>query len=259
MPGLSLAVLGDPIDHSLSPVIHTAAMASLGIEGSYQAIRADVGGLERALVDLRAGALDGLNVTMPLKEAAFRLTERLTDEAAKAGSVNTMRYRDGALEGHSSDLVAVRALFTRLDPSGLAPVLVLGAGGAAAAALAAVHGRRAVVAARSPERAKVLALRIGGIESAEWGEPVPGAVLVNATPVGSRGDFLPPGVLEASLGVIDLPYGSEPTSTALGAEKAGIPCVDGVEFLVDQACVSFQWWTGVDPPVRVMLEAARNT
>jgi shikimate dehydrogenase len=259
VPKLALAVLGDPIDHSLSPVIHMAAMAFLGIEGSYRAIRADNEVLEGAVADLREGALDGFNVTMPLKGAAFRLAERLTHEAADAGSVNTMRYRDGAVEGHSSDLVAMADLIGRLDPSGHAPVLVLGSGGAAAAALAACRGRRTLVAARSPDRAEVLADRLGGIETARWGEAVPGALLVNATPLGSGVDFLPAGVLEGSEAVIDLPYGVEPTSTVLGAAKAGIPFVDGIEFLVAQACVSFQWWTGVDPPVRVMLEAARNT
>lgn len=259
MPNLALAVLGDPIDHSLSPVIHTAAMAFLGIEGSYRAIRADNEVLERAVADLREGALDGINVTMPLKEAAFLLAERLTDEAANAGSVNTMRCRDGAVEGHSSDLVAVADLFARLDPSGLAPVLVLGSGGASAAALAASRGRRTLVSARSRDRVESLADRIGGIEIVGWGQPVQGAILVNATPLGSGGDLLPPAVLDGSRAVIDLPYGPEPTSTVLGAAKAGIPCVDGVEFLVAQACVSFQWWTGVDPPARVMLEAARNT
>jgi shikimate dehydrogenase len=256
---LSLAVLGDPIDHSLSPRIHGAALRALELEGTYVPIRADRARLEEAVADLRSGTLDGINITMPLKQAAYALSDRLTDEAARAGSVNTMRPSDGVAEGHSSDLIAVAEGLERLEPLGNAPVLVLGAGGAAAAAGAAVTGRQLYFAARSAERSTALSARVTGSQSVGWGVPVASAIVVNATPVGVGGDSLPNGLLEASSGLIDLPYARMPTSSVTTARSLGIPTIDGIEFLVAQACVSFRWWTGIDPPADVMLAAARNT
>ena len=99
MGSLRLAVLGDPVEHSRSPAIHRAAMAEVGLEGTYEARRANPADLADAVVEMRDGALDGFNVTMPLKAEAARLSDTLTDEARAGGSVNTMRPRRGLIEG----------------------------------------------------------------------------------------------------------------------------------------------------------------
>ena len=146
---LHLAVLGDPIEHSRSPAIHNAAMAHLGIDGSYVARRVRGGELSNVVSELRKGSLDGANVTMPLKLEAAALADDLTVEAAASGSVNTLRPRSGLIEGHSTDVVASARAFSdeRFDQS--APILILGAGGAAAAAMIGAAGRAVYVAART--------------------------------------------------------------------------------------------------------------
>jgi shikimate dehydrogenase len=256
---LRLAVLGDPISHSRSPAIHNAAMRHLGIEGSYEAVKAGPAELDRAIEDLRAGRLHGMNVTMPLKREAALAADTLTPEAAESGSVNTLRLREGLVEGHSTDVVAARSAYSDPRFGQDAPILVLGSGGAAAAALIAARGRVVYLSARSePDVAALVALITPAVNVVEPGTAVAGAVVVNATPVGMQGESLPATVTTLASGIIDLPYGDEPTPTVLWAEQKGLPVMDGIEFLVLQAAASLEWWTGLAPPLDVMLEAARN-
>jgi shikimate dehydrogenase len=256
---LHFAVLGNPIGHSRSPAIHNAAMRHLGIEGVYEARRAGPEELRRAVDEIRSGSLHGINITMPLKEEAVRLVDLLSPQAAKSGSVNTMRAGLGTVEGHSTDVVAARAAVSddRFAPS--APILVLGSGGAAAAALVAVSGRIVYLSSRNLDRAAAMADRVG-VEAGlvRFGSGVAGAVVVNATPLGMRGESLPEDVLPVASGVIDLVYGEAPTPTVSAAEASGLPVMDGIEFLVLQAAGSFEWWTGLPAPLEVMLQAARK-
>ena len=259
MPPLHLAVLGDPIGHSRSPAIHGAALAHLGIDGSYVARRVTAGQLGPVVEELKNGSLDGVNVTMPLKTEAAALADSLTHEAEASGSVNTMRLRSGAVEGHSTDVVAsARAISDeRFDPT--APVLILGAGGAAAAVIIGATGREVYVAARDIQSATALAARIGnGAGVVPLGVGVSGALVVNATPLGMGGERLPEAITATSSGIVDLPYGTHETLTVAGAREAGLPFMDGVEFLVLQAAASFEWWTGRPAPLEVMVRAARN-
>jgi len=256
---IRLALLGDPVGHSRSPAIHRAALASLGLSGSYEARRSGQAGLLAAIEELKSGALDGINVTMPLKAMAAEAADRLTDLAARSGSVNTLRARDGQAEGHSTDAAAMKAVLqgTRFD--GMAPILVLGAGGAAAAVLTAIEGRSVYLGARRDRAAQVLASSAGyEVVVVPFEEPVPGAIVVNATPIGMNGELLPPGMVEGASGLVDLAYGrADPPSTVL-ARAIGLPVVDGIEFLALQAFESFSWWTGLEAPLEVMLEAAKN-
>jgi shikimate dehydrogenase len=256
---LRFAVLGDPIDHSRSPAIHTAALDHLGLPGSYVAIRAGSGELRAAVEQLREGSFDGFNITMPLKEEAAGLAESLTTEAKRSGSVNTLRARNQVIEGHSSDVIATaRALGDpRFDSR--APILVLGAGGAAAALLAGAATRDIYLAARNEGRARALVERIG-IDAGvvPFGAGVTGAVVINATPLGMNGEILPERVLGVASGIIDLAYGQNETPTVARAAAKGLPLMDGVEFLVLQAAASFEWWLGRPAPIEVMVAAARN-
>ena len=256
---MCLAVLGDPVGHSRSPAIHNAAMGHLGIEGRYEAIRAGTAELAQAVDELRSGALQGINVTMPLKEEAARLAEVLTDEASRSGSVNTLRSRDDQVEGHSTDVIATRLAVADQRFEASAPILVLGAGGGAAAALVGMDGRVVFLSARDPERAAALADRVGiKVGLVRFGAGVAGAVVMNATPLGMRGETLPENVVGPASGVIDLAYGDAPTPTVHRARESGLAVMDGIEFLVLQAVASFEWWTGVPAPIEVMLDAARK-
>lgn len=254
MGGLSFALLGDPVDHSLSPVMHRRALEDAGLAGRYETIRADNDRLRAEIDRLRRGETDGLNVTMPLKEDAARLCDRLTPEAERSGSVNALKAEGGLVVGHSTDVVAFSMLLSRWGPSVLH---VLGAGGAARAALAA-EGRRdvAYVSARRPEAAGALTERFEGTATLTWGSVVTGAVLVNATSLGMAGEELPDGLVPAASALIDLPYGPSPTPATRTARHIGTPVVDGIEFLATQAAAAFTWWTGepVDS-VRLAQEA----
>jgi shikimate dehydrogenase len=254
---LRLAVIGDPISHSRSPAIHTAALAALGIDGTYDARRVPSSEMESVIEDLRAGLLDGVNVTMPLKGVAAALVDEITDEARRSGSVNTIvRLPDGRLKGYSTDITALG----RLWPSDSEPVLILGAGGAAAAACLAARGRTLYVSARRAGTVAALADRLdsGTIVEVPWGTAVVDAVVVNATPLGMAGEPLPPRIVPLASALIDLAYGTEVTPAVAEARGLGLPTVDGLEFLVAQAADSFRLWTRREPPIDVMTEAALN-
>ena len=203
-----------------------------------------------AVEEIRDGRLDGANVTMPHKRLAAELADALGADAARAGSVNTLLATGGAVTGMSTDVAGIRRAWGPL-PDG--PALILGAGGAAAAALLALEGRPLTVSARSRESAGRLMARTGIDGSVvEWGTPVAGAVLVNATPIGMTGDRLPKGLLEPATGLFDMPYGSTATHSVLEASRLGVPVVDGVEMLIAQAALSFELWTGIEAPIDAM-------
>jgi shikimate dehydrogenase len=196
---------------------------------------------------------------MPLKEEAAGLAESLTTEAERSGSVNSLRARSQSVEGHSSDVIATsRALGDpRFDSR--APILVLGAGGAAAALLVGAPTRDIYLAARNEDRARALVERVGvdaGV--VPFGTGVTGALVVNATPLGMSGEILPEQVLGVASGIIDLAYGQIETPTVTRAAAKGLPIMDGVEFLVLQAAASFEWWIGRPAPIEVMVAAAKN-
>jgi shikimate dehydrogenase len=258
MSPLQFAVLGDPVAHSRSPAIHNAALRELGIEGSYEARRADHDGLHRAVDELRTGALAGINITMPLKEAAAAAADTLSPGAAIAGSVNTMGLRDGVVEGETTDAVAMTSILGR-PQFGAETILVLGAGGAARAVILAMADRAVAISARQEGRSRELARRLGiELDVVPFGTPLPGALLVNATPIGMGGEELPHGLVAVSSGLIDLAYGPRVPPATQEARARGLPVVDGVEFLTLQAAESFTWWTGLEAPFEVMLEAAKN-
>ena len=251
-----LAVLGDPIEHSLSPEIHSAALEALGLDGVYARVRADREILGKRIADIRSGDMEGINVTMPLKSAAAQLVDEVTPRAFAAGSVNTVSRVEGRTIGETTDALAMEEYLAARWPHH--PLYVLGAGGAAAAAGIAAGHRVVYVASRNARRAADLADRLVDASAVPWGVPVAGAVVINATPLGANGEDLPDGILEAAEGLIDLAYGPSITPAMSRARQIGMSTVDGVEFLVAQAAHSFRVWTGVEPPTEVMLEAARQ-
>lgn len=258
MGRLRFLLVGHPVTHSLSPVMHTAAMESAGIEGTYDIRETDADGLQEAVQALRDGAIHGVNVTMPLKRDAFRLADLVTPEAECAGSVNTLRLSEGKVEGHSTDVTAMAALAGSLCPRAT-EALVLGGGGAAQAILCALGDRRIYVSARDPQQAEATATSSPGSQVLAWGSGVAGAILVNATPLGMRGEDLPGIPLAAAAGLVDLAYGAAETPAVARARTSGLPVADGVEFLSLAASASLAWWTGAHVHSTVMLEAARKT
>ncbi|MCH7844680.1 MAG: shikimate dehydrogenase [Acidobacteria bacterium] len=253
---MNLVLLGDPVEHSRSPAIHVAALAAAGIEGSYQARKVDRSGLVTAVAEVRYGRLDGGNVTMPHKEAAFDAVDRVSEMALRTGAVNTLVHRVGMAFGDNTDVAGILTIWGDAGLSVTAPVLVLGSGGAAAAALVALADRTLHIAARSPDGAGALLerTRVAG-EVLEWGTGVDGAIVVNATPVGMEGEALPDAMLANASGLVDFPYGELQTPAVGEVAGRGLPVADGRDMLLAQAAASFELWTGVAAPIDAMRAA----
>lgn len=255
-----LGLLGNPVAHSRSPILHAAMLDLAGLAGTYEKIEADERRFVETVDGLRAGRWDGLNVTMPFKGIAAETADTLSPEAAKAGSVNTLSLSKGVVHGHSTDISAFASLLAAPQFADLTDVLLLGAGGSAAAALVALSAttRRVRVAARRSEQAEEIAGRLGG-EAIAWETPVPGALVINTTPIGMKGEWLPEPVMAVAGGVIDLPYGDTTTPAIDHASKVAIPAVDGHEFLLRQAMDSFEIWTGIEIDFDALEGRLRNT
>jgi shikimate dehydrogenase len=252
-----LVLLGDPVAHSLSPAIHRAALAAVGIEGSYEARRVDASGLRTAVAEMRYGALRGGNVTMPHKQLAFAESDVLSDDAIATGAVNTLVAGAGSVRGHNTDVSGVEYAWACGSlPEG--PVLILGAGGAAAAALVALRGRDLFVSARDPSAAAALVERTRVRAAAvPWGS-ARSAVVVNATPIGMHGESLPEAVIESATGLLEMPYASGTTLAEQRMTAAGLPVASGVDMLMGQAMAAFTIWTGVEAPEAAMRRAVEE-
>ena len=259
-------MIGDPVRHSLSPVLHNAAFAELGLDWAYHAFEVAEEDVEAAVGGARALGLAGLSVTMPHKEAVARAVDRLSATAERLGAVNTVVREGSSLVGESTDgqgLLDALRMDHGIDPSGRR-CLVLGNGGAARAVVAALADAGAsevVVVGRSPERAALAADLAGEAGRPGRAEEAGGAeVVVNATPVGMagypQGPPLDPELLGPGQVVVDLVY--HPTVTPLVAEarRRGAVATGGLGVLVHQAARAFGLWTGQDAPREAMSAAA---
>jgi shikimate dehydrogenase len=272
-------VIGDPVEHSLSPVLHNAAFAALGIDWAYVAFRVAAGQGGAAIEAMRTLDLAGLSVTMPHKEAAAQAVDRLTPGAAILGSVNTVSWsratEDSELVGESTDgagFVSALVGDEGFDPAGRRCV-VLGTGGAARAVILALAGAGAAAIAVVGRRAEGAA-RAAGV-AADTAEPVVPDVasgglrdlvaechlLVNATPAGMGGDdAVPFGIrsawLSRSLFVADLVYAPATTPLMAAARAAGAQCCNGLGMLIHQAAGQVELWTGRPAPLEAMSAAA---
>ena len=258
------AVIGDPIAHSLSPVIFNAAFEAAGMDWVFVAFRVAAGDTARALEGVRALRIAGLSVTMPHKDDAYALADEITPEAEALGAVNCIVNRDGTLVGHNTDgdgFVAALAA-DRVKVAG-AQVAVLGAGGAARSVIAALGraGAETVVVNRSPDKAKAAAQLGGPRCSIGDRRDVRGAdIVVNATSVGmgGKGLVVPAEELRPSQIVVDLVYHPVDTPLLSAARARGARAIDGVGMLVHQGALAFRLWTGTDAPVEAMTRAARS-
>jgi shikimate dehydrogenase len=266
-----VGLLGDPVSHSRSPRMQNAAFAALGLDLAYVPLRVDAARLDAALAGLVALSFVGANVTIPHKEAVAARCASLTAVARGAGSVNTLLVAgDGTLEGDSTDGAAVvGALEAALGgPVAGRDALVLGAGGSARAAAAALAsaGARVAITARRPAAAAALAealAPLGDVAAAPAGA-APAEIVVHCTPLGGASALqespLPADALGDVRVVCDLAYrpDAQPTVLCRDAAAAGCAVVDGLEVLARQGALSFVRFTGRDAPLDVMRAAARG-
>ena len=265
------AVVGDPIDHSRSPQIHARFAAQTGERLSYAALRVPAGTLAAAVAEFTASGGRGLNVTVPLKEEAYRLAVTRSARAERAGAVNTLRLDgDGAPFGDNTDGIGlVRDLVSNLGLElGGRSLLVLGAGGAVRGILAPLleqRPARLVIANRTAERAAALAAAFSDLGTVAGGglDAVAGQrfdVVINGTAASLGGGTLAlPESLQVDGGfAYDLVYAREPTPFMRWAtDHAAAGTADGLGMLVEQAAESFYVWRGVRPETAPVIAALR--
>ena len=264
-PRKKLAVLGFPVSHSRSPVMQTAALADLGMtpEWSYEAIEVEPEEFAGKVAEMAAGEFVGANITVPHKEAALRIADSAGRAAEEIGAANTLVFEEGSVRAENTDGPGV--LDSLPDDLPRNRALVLGAGGAARAAVWALAGDGFAVEVwnRTPARALTLTDELGGTV-VERPQASDYDLIINAStaglgdsdaleslPVGS-GDFR-----EGQM-VVDLVYGAGPSSLLEVAAEDGARAVDGLEILVRQGARSFEIWTGREPSLEVMRTAARS-
>ncbi len=277
------AVMGNPVSHSLSPVIHQQFASQFKERIEYSAIQVDPGGFEQAVAQFRANGGRGLNVTVPFKLEAYRLADMITPLAQEAQAANTLRFLDdGAIEAHNTDGLGLMRDLMRLlglsygragaDTVGLAfqsrDILVVGAGGAVRGVLGPLlrqSPRLLVVANRTVDRARELAEKFA-IQAcaldrlAEVGRSG-FDIVINGTSASLHGEMppLPNGLFKSDAIAYDMMYGKKPTSFMQWASQQGVTRVsDGLGMLVEQAAESFYFWRGKHPDTEPVLKILRQ-
>ena len=259
-------LLGHPVAHSLSPRFQNAALRAAQIPLEYEALDVPPDALDAVLAELAESRASG-NVTIPHKEAIAARCTRRSPLAERCGAVNTFWHDDGALVGDNTDVGGVDAIASALlgEARAGARVALIGAGGSAAAVLAAAErwGSATVrLYNRNVERAHALASRFGGsVEVVDTIErALAGATLVvNATPVGLHDEEhpVPLDALPSDAAVFDLVYRAKETAWVRAAREAGHRAADGEGMLVEQGALSFERWFGIEPDRDAMWRALR--
>ncbi|HEU4747614.1 MAG TPA: shikimate dehydrogenase [Gemmatimonadaceae bacterium] len=256
-----LVVLGSDVSTSLSPTFQRAALAAAGIPLSYEAVSVSAEDLPAAIEEIRRTGVAG-NVTRPHKASFHDACDVLTPTARRVGAVNTFWVTDGRLYGDNTDVegfdLSARELLNHQTKDIVA--LVLGAGGAAAAVLAAVErwpSARAIIVSRSSAKASRLAERYAGsatVESDAVAAAERAGLIVNATPIGQHDDSMPldPSVIGRGTAVLDLVYRRGETAWIRALRANGNAARDGMTMLLEQGALSFRRWFGIEPDRAVM-------
>jgi shikimate dehydrogenase len=263
------AVLGSPIAHSLSPVLHTAAYAALGLDGwTYTAIECDEAGLPALIASLDS-RWAGLSLTMPLKRAVLPLLDRTEPLALQIGGANTVVFAGGRRHGYNTDVPGMVAALAEAGVTRPAGATVLGAGATACAALGALREiglTAAVVQVRDQARAGGLlaaARRLGlAVELRPFGHPAgDGDLLISTVPAGAA-DFYAERAVDPRArpsAVLDVVYHPWPTPLAAAAARSGLTVVSGFDLLLHQAARQVELMTGrASAPLEAMRAAGRS-
>jgi shikimate dehydrogenase len=268
---LQAGLIGDPVGHSLSRVMHHAAFTELGINADYALWETPLALLEGRVAALRGENMLGANVTVPHKQAVIPYLDDLSATARRAGAVNTIIPRDGELRGDNTDVYGfARALAEVIDPGEVRRAVVVGAGGASRAVLVALQDAgvdEIVLVNRTLARAEEMVADLD-----EPGRPIiqvrsledlplvaiASTVVVNATSVGWHGDELPfdasvLDVVAANAVMVDLTY--RETAVLRAARERRLAGLDGLSMLIHQGARAFEMWTGQAAPVEIMRSA----
>ena len=258
-----LALFGNPVRHSLSPAMHNAALAAMGINGVY--VPFCVTDLRAAVLGMRGMGIRGASVTLPFKVEVMELLDELDDDARRIGAVNTISCRRGALRGTNTDWIGLWAALGPARAGGAQTYVIVGAGGAARAALFAVlqDGGQPVLVNRTAAT--------GGQLAAEWGcsfrkladlDRLEADCLINTTAVGmaphGEESPVPAAVLPRFRWVMDCVYTPLETRLLREARAAGCEVLSGLEMFVTQGAEQLRLWTGREPPTALMRQVVQE-
>jgi len=265
----TFAVIGDPIDHSLSPNIHSAAFRELNLDCSYIAYRVPKGELQEGVESLKKIKIDGFNVTIPHKIEMMKYLDKLDESCSIIGAVNTVTNDNGILKGYNTDMDGFLEPFKKrtINIKKL-KVLLLGSGGAARAIVAGFakeHVQSITIANRTIENANNLvkfskriglnanAIKINEVENTAKNYDI----IVNATSVGLKNEISPislDGISSKTI-VYDIVYMPINTDFLKKAKEKGAIIIYGYEMLLGQATRAFEIWHGVEAPYNAMKKA----
>ena len=276
---IRLGIFGWPVAHSKSPQMHESAARALGLDLRYERFGVAPDALAEAVAEKHRAGIDGYNVTVPHKEAIMSLLDEVAPAARAIGAVNTVVRADGGYLGHNTDAPGfVRSLEEAGVPVEGARVVILGAGGAARAAvvgLANAGAEEITVLSRRPEQGEALERSLGPLLATPLAAAPLGkakgffesaTLLVQATSatLGSNpaaAEFaasLPVEALPEDAAVVDMVYEPLKTSLLERAESRGLVVVDGLGMLLHQGAIAFEMWTGLVPPLDVMRAALND-
>ena len=265
----TFAVIGDPIDHSLSPNIHSAAFRELNLENSYIAYRIPKGELSEGIESLKKIKIDGFNVTIPHKIEMMKYLDKMDESCSIIGAVNTVTNTEGILKGYNTDMDGFLDPFKKKEIKIQdTKILLLGAGGAARAIVAGVAKEKAkhiTIANRTLEKANNLAqfankigldanaITIENIENDLKGYDI----IVNATSIGLKNEPSPISLesIKPETVVYDIVYMPMNTDFLKKAKERGAKIIYGYEMLLGQAVRAFEIWHGIEAPYNAMKKA----
>jgi shikimate dehydrogenase len=271
-----LGLIGYPLSHSLSPKIHAAALKACGLEGNYSLfpiLLDDKQGLKNLLARVRNGELHGLNVTIPHKQSVIEFLDELTPTANAIGAVNTVSLRDKKLIGDNTDtqgfLADLKKEIGNREGGMGKSAIVLGAGGSARAVVYALlhDGWEVSLASRRLERAQALAAQFKTAHVIEFNlqtfQLSNFQLIVNTTPIGMTPNIdqspLPENLsLPSNAFVYDLVYNPRETKLVKSARAQGLSAATGLGMLIEQAALSFEIWTGYNPPRDVLYHSVES-
>ncbi|MCC7528732.1 MAG: shikimate dehydrogenase [Candidatus Melainabacteria bacterium] len=280
---LLLGLIGHPVSHSLSPAMHLAAMKHIGRDGDYRLIDVVEEELDTKLASMHRDGYAGFNVTIPHKRAIFAKCIGKSDDAMRTRAVNAVKiHPDGKMIGHNTDLPAFKqTLQDNFGNRNRLNALILGAGGAAGSAVAALvdlEFQDVKLLVRNPEKHslseffygdKLIAGETFSMHRSEDfvdEEPDAPQLIINCTPLGQSSNELPDWVdvmfkrARERAFFFDMVYsrGKLPTPMIQAATRHGLSCIDGTEMLVRQAALAFEYWTNKSVPPEVMLNALKE-
>lgn len=265
-----VGLIGDPVEHSLSPAFQQPAFDHIGLSIRYELWHTPAERIAERLAFLRSGEVLGANVTVPHKQAFFSAVDSVSDAARRAGAVNTIIVRDGHLHGENTDIHGfIVPLQERAFPFAASKAVVIGAGGAARGVLVALLDAgiaELIILNRTTQRANELATqmddhRVRAMPASAWRNAADGAaLLVNATSLGwsDTTPVIDPAafsLLAPNAIAYDLTYRT--THFLRAAAASGVAALDGLDMLVHQGARSFELWTGRPAPIELMLAAGR--